>query len=59
MEIQSNDKKAKETMKTYTDVKRRAEPSQIEIEDLVLARQINFLPRMTPLHFVLYVKRKK
>ena len=26
-------------MKTYAGVKRRAEPSQIEIEDLMLARQ--------------------
>jgi len=38
LEVQSNNtKKAKETMKTYADVKRRAEPPQIEIEDLVLA----------------------
>ena len=39
LEVQSNDKKAKENMKMYADVKRRAEPSQIEMEDLVLARQ--------------------
>jgi len=59
LEVQSNDKKAKGIMKTYAGVKRRAEPSQIEIEDLVLARQRHFLPHMTPFHFVLYVKREQ
>ena len=38
-EVQYNDKKAKGTMESYADAKRGAKPSQIKIDDLVLACQ--------------------
>ena len=59
-QVQDNDDRAKEKMKKYADVKRRARPSQLKVGDTVLVRQRKqnkFCTRSDPVPFKVVRKR--